>query len=72
MHSEAGMSGRSAKEAMEKIRERATRAYEAARGVINRGDPEEAPLGSGLAERARQAIRGGQQRTRDEIERQGG
>ena len=66
------MSGRSAKEAMEKIRERATRAYERARDVVSRGDPDEAPLGTGMAERARQTIQQGQARRDAQIERDGG
>jgi hypothetical protein len=66
------MSGRSAKEAMEKIKERATRAYEQARGVLQGGDPKEVPLGEGAAERAREAIRSRPSRIDAEIEKAGG
>lgn len=66
------MSGRSAKEAMEKIKERATRAYERAREVVSRGDPAEAPIGEGAAERARRTIQSRPSRIDAEIEKAGG
>ena len=66
------MSGRSAKEAMEKIKARATRAYEQARDVWQGGDPAEAPIGEGAAERARQNIQSRPSRLDAAIERDGG
>ena len=66
------MSGRSAKEAMEKIKERATRAYDQARDVWKRGDPAEAPVGDGMVERARQSIQSRPSRLDSAIEKAGG
>ena len=69
------MSGRSAKEALEKFKDRAGRAADKAKEFLNMDDAPKAddvPLGDGLAGKAKKSIKGRKKRLDDEIKRQGG
>jgi hypothetical protein len=66
------MSGRSAKEALDGLKKKAESAYKRVREVVQGGDPEDVPLGDGLAGKAAEAIKSRRSRLDEAIERDGG
>jgi hypothetical protein len=66
------MSGRSAKDALDKMATKAKNAYKKAKDAVTGGDPDDVPLGGGMAERARENIKSRKSRLDKAIEDSGG
>lgn len=66
------MSGRSAKEHLAALKKKATEVADRVKDTVSGGDPADAPLGSGAADRARKQLQNRKGRLDKEIERQGG